>query len=600
MQADPDNSGSRIADGGSAAGLLLAGLMMPTLLAGCMASGGPSAEATASLVAARIQERAAAPASPASEKPAGPANRFASLPKRPAGAAETKTAPGPAPGAQAPKTAPRLAGFVDPLTKSSDRVPVTLEGCIRRALANNLTLQIARFSPAIARTTVREAEAIFDPSWFLNDALGRVKQRAGTALAGAATLITKQSNFSTGLGALLPTGATVQLSQDWTYLNTNSAFVNPDPQYDSDLGLTVRQPLLRGAGVEVNTSPIVLARLNESISMADFKAQLMTTLLAVERAYWALVSAEAQVRAVGEALDAARENHRIAQRRFEEGKDKRVIVSLAASAVTSREADLVAARLRLVQTSDLLKRLLHDPELPLEEPTVLEAAELPMTAPIPVGREMLQAGILAALKSRPEIEQAEARLSQAGLRERVAKNERLPQLDATGGYTLNGLNGKLDRSLDDELTNNFRDWSVGLEFSVPLGNRARTAAYERAILERHRALREREDTQQAVLLEVSEAVRTLAGAEEAVLATRAARQAAEQTLHDEQAFYEAGTALAKDLLDAQKDLADAKVREMDAMVSYMVGLAALERAKGTLLAYNGIEVLPEPARTGGK
>ena len=98
---------------------------------------------------------------------------------------------------------------------------------------------------------------------------------------------------------------------------------------------------------------------------------------------------------------------------------------------------------------------------------------------------------------------------------------------------------------------------------------------------------------------MSESARNLAAAEESVLATRAARQAAEQTLHDEQAFFEAGAALVKDLLDAQKDLADAKVREIQAMASYMVGLAALERAKGTLLLYN-IEVVPDqpPAPSG--
>lgn len=450
---------------------------------------------------------------------------------------------------------------------------------------------------------MRESEAIFDPSWFLNDALGRVKQQSGSIFTGAGTFIAKQSNFSTGLGALLPTGANVRLGQDWIYQHSNQNFIFPNPQYDADLSLTVSQPMLRGGGVQVNRSPIVLAQLEETISLAQFKVQLMGILLDVEAAYWNLVAADVRIQAVSEALDAARENLRIATRRFEEGKEKRVIVSLASSAVTSRQADLVAARLQLVQTSDLLKRLLHDPELPLKEPTVLEAVELPVTTPIPVGREVLQASMVAAMQHRPEVQQTDARLSQADVHERVTDNGRLPQLDLAAGYTLNGLRQKLDRSIDEEFTTNFFDWSVGMQFSVPIGNRARMSAYERSQLERSRALHERENTQQQILLEVSDAVRTLAAAEESVLATRAARQAAEQTLHDEQAFVEAGVALAKDLLDAQRDLlADAKVREIQAMVSYMVGLAALERAKGTLLSYNNIEVIgankAPPGQTG--
>ena len=580
--------------------LLVVALSLVALAAGCATNNPRGLEEAGKRVVARFEEQKAAAPDEAPAKPAPPATRFANLPKRAPVAAEAPPAPPEA--GPSPKPAPRLAGFVDPLTKTSQRIPITLEGCLRRALANNLGIQIAAFGPAIAQTVVRESEAIFDPSWFLNDALSRVKQQSGSIFTGAGTFIAKQSNFSTGLGTLLPTGASVQFGQDWTYQHSNQNFIFPNPQYDADLSLTVRQPMLRGGGVQVNRSPIVLAQLEETISLAQFKVQLMGILLDVEMAYWNLVAADVRIQAVSEALDAARENLRIATRRFEEGKEKRVIVSLASSAVTSRQADLVAARLQLVQTSDLLKRLLHDPELPLKEPTVLEAVELPVTTPIPVGREVLQASMVAAMQHRPEVQQTDARLSQADVHERVADNGRLPQLDLAAGYTLNGLRQRLDRSIDEEFTTNFYDWSVGMQFSVPIGNRARLSAYERSQLERSRALHERENTQQQILLEVSDAVRSLAGAEESVLATRAARQAAEQTLHDEQAFVEAGVALAKDLLDAQRDLADAKVREIQAMVSYMVGLAALERAKGTLLTYNNIEVIganrAPPDRTG--
>jgi outer membrane protein len=535
-------------------------------------------------------------------------NRFAALstpagsdPKRNAGRADADQEPAKdPPAATAPKGGPatspgRLAGFVDPLTKRSDRVPVTLESCLRRALVNNVGLQIARFGPAIARTALVEAEALFDPSWFMNNALGRVRQHAGTLLAGATTLLGKQWDFETGVESLLPTGATVTLAQDWTYLKSNSMFFAPNPQYASGLGLTVRQPLLRGAGVAVTKSPIVLARLDETISLAEFKVQVMNTLLEVERAYWQLVMAQTRVGALGDALAAARENQRIARRRFEEGKGKRVILSLADSAVTNREADLVASRLVLTRTSDRLKRLINDRDLPLEEPLVLEASDRPMTTPIPVGREMLQASMLTAMNSRPEMQQVDAALEQAGIRERVAHNQRLPQLDLAGAYTVTGLDPDVDGAVDEQFETNFFEWIVGLELRVPIGNRARVAAHERSRLERAQALAQHEETRQEVLLDVIAAVRNLAAAEEAILATRAAREAAEQTLHDQQANVAAGAALAKDLLEAQRDLANAVVREMDAMTAYMVSLADLERAKGTLLDYNNIAVAEDDA-----
>jgi outer membrane protein TolC len=492
-----------------------------------------------------------------------------------------------APAAEAPE------GFLDALPREADRIPMTLEACLRRALANNLRVQIARFGPAIARTRVIEAEALFDPSWFLNNALSRVRQDAGTFLAGAATLVAKQWQFDTGVETLLPTGATVGLSQDWTYIDSSSAFFMPNPQYDTDLNLVVRQPLLRGAGLEVTKSPIVLARLDHRVSLADFKARVMDVLLEVEVVYWDLVVAETRIQAITEALEAARENQRIAQRRFEEGKAKRLVVSLAESAVTQRETDLVAARLVLARTSDRLKRLVNDTALPLEEPLLLKAAERPMTDPVPVGRRLYQMSMLAAMKYRPEMDQASAALDQAVVRERVARNQRLPQLDLAGAYTLNGLDADIGPAMDEQFETTYFDWTVGLEFRIPIGNRARTAAHERSRLQKAVAVRQREDARQQILLEVSQAVRDLAAAEESILASRAAREAAEQTLADQKANVAAGAALVKDLLEAQRDLADAKVQEMRAMAAYMVSLAQLERAKGTLLEYNNIMVLDE-------
>ncbi|MGB2937793.1 MAG: TolC family protein, partial [Phycisphaerae bacterium] len=139
----------------------------------------------------------------------------------------------------------------------------------------------------------------------------------------------------------------------------------------------------------------------------------------------------------------------------------------------------------------------------------------------------------------------------------------------------------------------FFDWTVGLELRVPIGNRARTAAHERSRLEQAQALTAREDTRQQILLEVSDAVRNLAAAEESIQAARAAREAAEQTLADQQANVGAGAALQKDLLEAQRDLADAKVHEIQARAAYMTGRAALEHAKGTLLEYNDMEIIGE-------
>ena len=587
---------TRVRRGGAAIGLAAAGA---AILAGqgCTGEGDRRAlDATSGQVMTFYREDAAAKPGPGG----GAKDRFARLAEKQKAYAAPPAGAAPAPGAVPPPKPPAPPGFISPLTPAGEHVPVTLQDCLRRALAHNVGIQIARFGPEIARTSVLEAEAMFDPSWFMNNAVSRVRADAGTLLAGAATLIADQWDFSTGIQGLLPTGGTVSLAQDWVYIDSNSAFYMPNPQVATGLALALAQPLLRGAGPTVTRSPIVLARLDHRISLADFRRQVMDTLLEVETTYWQLVLAQRRVAALGESLEAARENRRVAQARLAEGKATRHIVSLASSAVTERQASLIAARLQQAETSDRLKRLLGAPDLRLDDPTLLEATELPLADPVPVDRAMLQATLVAALRNRPELHQAEARLRQTDLQERVARNDRLPRLDLAASYALTGLDGRARRALDEQFGADFYEWSVGLELEVPIGNRARRAAHLRSQLERNVAVKQREDTEQRVLLEVSDAVRNLAAAEESVLATRAAREAAEQTLADQQVNVGAGSALVKDLLDAQRDLADAKVREIEAMVNYMTGLAAVERAKGTLLDYNGIRVLEPEKRPAPK
>lgn len=106
------------------------------MAAGCATNNPRGLEEAGKRVVARFEEQKAAAPDEAPAKPAPPATRFANLPKRAPAPAEAPPAPPEA--GPSPKPAPRLAGFVDPLTKTSQRIPITLEGCLRRALANNL------------------------------------------------------------------------------------------------------------------------------------------------------------------------------------------------------------------------------------------------------------------------------------------------------------------------------------------------------------------------------------------------------------------------------------------------------------------------------
>src|SRR5207302_10525265 len=68
-----------------------------------------------------------------------------------------------------------------------------------------------------------------------------------------------------------------------------------NPQSRSALTLSYTQPLLQGAGVEVNVAPIVIARINTERSYFQLKDAVQELVRGVAEAYWAVVFARTDV-----------------------------------------------------------------------------------------------------------------------------------------------------------------------------------------------------------------------------------------------------------------------------------------------------------------
>ncbi|MBU4330885.1 MAG: TolC family protein, partial [Acidobacteria bacterium] len=74
-----------------------------------------------------------------------------------------------------------------------------------------------------------------------------------------------------------------------------------------------------------------------------------------------------------------------------------------------------------------------------------------------------------------------------------------------------------------------------------------------------------------------------------VVAYRAARELAEETLAGEEKKLQVGFSTNYQVLQYQRDLANARSRELRAIIDYNLSLAALERATGTILQKNNIQ-----------
>jgi len=481
---------------------------------------------------------------------------------------------------------------------------LTLERAYELALTRNLDLQLGRYDLARADAGILESAGIFDPKLDAGVSGDYTKSPAATQLAGADITESRTTRFQLGLQQLLPSGTTWSLQTALSRAETNSTFFFLNPRWASDLTLSITQPLLNGFGTLVNRSGLVIARSTRQQTAAQFALDVIATVQRVEDAYWDLVAAREAVRVRERSLELARRLLDETRERVRVGTSAPIDLVQSEAAVAARKQELITARNQAADAEDALKAALGF-DRPEEWLRSLELEERLEIEPI---HPQLEPSIETALEKRPEIHQQLLAIEQRRLEVDVARNATLPRLDLAGTYGFSGLGGDLkiiDRTtgqvievlpggLDDAVRQlrdlDFPHWTVGVTFSVPLGNNQARARLAQRRWELERAMTQLAALKQRIILEVRRAVRALEDGAASIEAAEAARKLAERNLEAEHTKFANGLSTNYQVLQIQKDLAEAQLTELQARVAYRKALVAYRVAVGTLLEDYGIRL----------
>jgi len=467
------------------------------------------------------------------------------------------------------------------------------------ALANNHDIQIAGFQPPTAEQDITVAEAVFDPAIFGTNTVGRVNRPTQSILDTGATregvLVQNTLNWQAGLKQKVPTGGTWSVYEATDYLSTNSTLTVPNPQNVTRTTVELAQPLLRGAGLEYNKAAIRVANLNSAVSFQDFRKGVQDVVASVVNAYWQLAFDIESIRVSRASRDLAAEVLRREQARRARGVSSDLDLNRAAAAVALREADVVRAENQARDTMDKVKFLLNSPDLSLAGETRIVPVEAPRFFLVDVNRT---AAIATALVRRPDMERARNAVAINRIRLDVADRDRLPKLDATLRYTMNGLATGYVPSVESQNPTERLSWNAGIELEVPLGNRSANATRHKRILEYDQSLMELDKLASQVTQEVNGAARAVLLARSEVEATLTAKTAAARTVQGEQRRFELGESTNDELLRAQETLATAERDYFRALLNFNLGLVSLARAQGVLLENQGIEIFQPPSTEG--
>ncbi len=463
-------------------------------------------------------------------------------------------------------------------------LPLSVEDCVRRALDGNLEISIQRINPLIDEEAIRAARGDFDPALVFtpNYEENNTPLDAQSAVAAGGRLVTKSrtDSWSGGLQGKVPLGTTYNFGLRTT--DARNTFNSFSQQYTTYWGLDLVQPLLRGFGPNSQMAPIRIARVARNISDEEFIWRVMDVLTRVHEAYFNLVYAienrKVQIQALELAAKLLEDNHK----RVEIGVMAPIEITQAESGVADREESVILADQDVSQRTTLLRALIS-PNASDFEDLPLTPTDRPGDAPPPpkARGEYLS----EALEMRPDYRAAKLAVERQNIQLVYDQQQRWPQLDLKGTVGFNGVDSHFAKTVDAK---NER-WSVGMAVRIPLPDQAAQGRLETSRLRKQQAILQLKQAEQAVFVEVSNALDRMEACYKRIRATRVARRAAEEALAAETSKLRAGTSTSFVVLELQNKLAGARSREIRALADYSIATSKLQQAMGTTLRANNVE-----------
>jgi len=406
-----------------------------------------------------------------------------------------------------------------------------------------------------------------------------------SGVPGTASSDGKTLQLDSSISQLFWTGATASVGFTNRYTNSNSVAASLN-YWQSSLGITLSQPLLKNFGRENTEFGINVSRLSKQASLEQFRTRLLNTVSQVRSQYYKLYSLREQLDVRKVSLELSRRILSDTRARVQAGVLPAMENLNAEFGVTSRERELIDAERAVKDQVDALHLLLQ-----LDAGSDIIPVDLP-------GREMLQVNADQAIKSaltRPDILEQKRNLQVRELETRVFSNRTRPDLSLNLSGALVGTDKTYPGNLEKIGSADYPAWGIGLSFSYPLGNGAAENDYRKSRLRTQQTELQVRSLEETAINDVKSAIRSVDSWYKQIEVADRGKAFAEERMRAFLRKSEVGLATTKDVLEVEADLAAARNNQISAVVNYANAVTDLWRVTGELLEREGIRVLESEA-----
>ena len=530
------------------------------------------------------------------------------------------------PGALA--NSPRLEQLIQ-----SGKLNLSLQDAIALALENSMDIVVQRYNPWMADTSILKTKAggfgfgvpgslsagstaslpslFFDPYLTQNISItsglipvnNPLTSGAGTGTNGIASLGIHQSIFNTAFSQGFSTGTTLNVFWDNTRSSSTSTFNLFDPSVQSSIGISFSQQLLQGTGRDVTRRNILIAENNRKIADLAFAQQAITTVTNTITAYWELVYARQNVQVQQQAVTVSQKLYNDNKKQLEIGTMAPLDVTRAESELATNTQNLIVAQTTQLQDELVLKNFIS------KDPTASNLIDVEIVptdkpdAPQSIQLAPFADAVKEAFVNRPDVQEQMLNLKNSEIDVRATKNALLPLATLTGTYSSTGLAGNsitgtppvvdktgLSDSLSQVFHNRFPEYSVGVNLTLPLRNRAAQADSVHAQLTQRQLQAQMQQIKNSAVLDVRNTSIALEQGRAQVQAASKARELQQQTFDAEDKKYRLGASTVYNVILTQRDLITAQGTELRALANLAEAKANYERALGRTLQINSVTI----------
>jgi len=480
---------------------------------------------------------------------------------------------------------------------------LSLQDALQTAIEKNFDVRVQKETRKQADFNLKGAYGAYDPYLTLDWSTSVNRQPTTSVLqagAGANLYQNRQDQYNLGVNQNTPWGQNFSLAWDNTRQKSNSSFMTLNPSYQSFGTLSTRLPLLQNFGYRVANRTVLKAKLDKAIADSSYMQNVRDVLFSVENDYWNFVYAIRNLDVKKRALQLAKQFQEETAKKIKVGVLAPIEQIAADAQVASREQEIIAAVQSVGDSEDALKLALG---ITRDDKEWSESI-VPTDEPVISAGDYEESQLLKKAHSqRPELARMEKQVKKDKLDTHWAHNQMLPKLDFNASVTYRGsagyyknpytgavVNDKFSKAWEQITGRDYKSYSVGVNFAIPIGNRAARAGYQVYRLNQNAdeiALQKQELT---IANEVRSALRNLRATQKRVSAAELTLKLQQEKLDAEKKKFENGLSTSFNVLSYQNDLATAESGLLRARIDASLASAALDKAVGTYLKARGIEI----------